>query len=94
LSFAKKTLKYEHSDMADLERVLSALPRESGKLIITDGVFSLMGDIARLPQIVELARKYNARVMVDDAHGMGMIGEGGRGHGLSFRGGERVWTSS
>lgn len=84
LSFAKKTLKYEHSDMADLERVLSALPRESGKLIITDGVFSMMGDIARLPQIVELARKYNARVMVDDAHGMGMIGEGGRGTASHF----------
>lgn len=84
LGFAKKTLKFEHSDMADLERTLSLLPGESGKLIITDGVFSMMGDIARLPRIVELARKYNARVMVDDAHGLGMIGEGGRGTASHF----------
>ena len=79
LSFAKKVLKYDHNDMASLEERLTRLPEEAGKLIITDGVFSMSGDIANLPKIVELAKKYNARVMVDDAHGVGMIGECGRG---------------
>ena len=79
LSFAKKVLKYDHNDMASLEERLARLPEEAGKLIITDGVFSMSGDIANLPKIVELAKKYNARVMVDDAHGVGMIGECGRG---------------
>jgi len=84
LSFAKKTLKYAHGDMDDLARVLERLPAESGKLIITDGVFSMSGDIANLPEIVALARKHNARVLVDDAHGVGMIGEGGRGTASHF----------
>jgi len=79
LSFAKKVLKYDHNDMASLEERLARLPEEAGKLIITDGVFSMSGDIANLPKIVELAKKYNARVMVDDAHGVGMIGDCGRG---------------
>jgi 7-keto-8-aminopelargonate synthetase-like enzyme len=65
--------------MADLESVLARLPEDSGKLIITDGVFSMSGDIANLPKIVELARKYGARIMVDDAHGVGMLGDCGRG---------------
>lgn len=79
LSFAKNVLRYKHNDMADLESVLARLPGEAGKLIVTDGVFSMSGDIANLPKIVELARKYGARIMVDDAHGVGMLGECGRG---------------
>ncbi|MBE5817313.1 MAG: aminotransferase class I/II-fold pyridoxal phosphate-dependent enzyme [Clostridiales bacterium] len=78
LSFAK-TVKYLHSDMDDLKRVLETIPLESPKLIITDGVFSMGGDIAKLPDIYDLAQKYNARIMVDDAHGLGMIGDCGRG---------------
>jgi 8-amino-7-oxononanoate synthase len=79
LSFAKKSLKFHHNDMDDLEQTLAHLPEEAGKLIITDGVFSMSGDIANLPAIIEIARKYGARVMVDDAHGVGMVGESGRG---------------
>jgi 8-amino-7-oxononanoate synthase len=79
LSFAKNVLRYKHNDMSDLEGVLARLPEEAGKLIVTDGVFSMSGDIANLPKIVELARKYGARIMVDDAHGVGMVGECGRG---------------
>ena len=84
LSYAKRTYKYEHSDMADLERVLSALPMDAGKLIVTDGVFSMGGDIAKLDVICDLAHKYNAGILVDDAHGVGMIGEGGRGTASYF----------
>lgn len=79
LSFAKKVLKYEHSDMASLEERLQRIPEDAGKLIITDGVFSMSGDLAKLPEIVALAKKYNARILVDDAHGAGMVGECGRG---------------
>lgn len=78
LSFAK-LLKYKHSDMEDLERILKSIPENHGKLIVTDGVFSMEGDICKLPKIVELAKKYGARVMVDDAHGLGVLGRGGRG---------------
>ncbi len=78
LSYAK-TIKYKHSDMADLERILKNIPESAGILIVTDGVFSMGGDICNLPVITDLARKYNARVMVDDAHGLGMIGEKGKG---------------
>jgi 7-keto-8-aminopelargonate synthetase-like enzyme len=70
--------------MDDLESKLKKLPLEAGKLIITDGVFSMSGDIAKLPEIVELAEKYNAATMVDDAHGLGVIGEGGRGTASHF----------
>ena len=70
--------------MADLERVLSALPMDAGKLIVTDGVFSMGGDIAKLDVICDLAHKYNAGILVDDAHGVGMIGEGGRGTASYF----------
>lgn len=79
LSFHKKSLKYRHSDMEDLEAKLQKIPEECGVLIITDGVFSMSGEIAKLPEIVKLAKKYGARVMVDDAHGVGMIGKCGRG---------------
>jgi 7-keto-8-aminopelargonate synthetase-like enzyme len=78
LSFAK-TVKYAHNDIADLRDKLERTSKDFGKLIVTDGVFSMEGDIARLPEIVELAKQYGARVMVDDAHGLGMIGECGRG---------------
>ena len=83
LSFGKM-LRYKHNDMADLERCLQQVPETAGALIITDGVFSMGGDIADLPNIVRLARQYGARVMVDDAHGLGTIGEGGRGTASHF----------
>ncbi|NLF36496.1 MAG: pyridoxal phosphate-dependent aminotransferase family protein [Clostridiaceae bacterium] len=77
-------LRYKHNDMLDLENQLKKVPDTSGAMIITDGVFSMGGDIARLPQIVELAKRYNARVMVDDSHSLGVIGEGGRGTASYF----------
>ncbi len=83
LSFAK-THKFKHSDMSELERLLRRLPMNKGKLIITDGVFSMSGEICNLPDIVELAKKYSARILVDDAHAFGMIGEGGRGTASHF----------
>ena len=80
-------VRYKHNDMNDLERVLKQIPESAGKFIVSDGVFSVTGEIVDLPGIVELAKKYNARVMVDDAHGLGVVGEGGRGtvshHGLT-----------
>ncbi|MBR3290468.1 MAG: aminotransferase class I/II-fold pyridoxal phosphate-dependent enzyme, partial [Clostridia bacterium] len=72
-------LRYKHNDMEDLEKCLQKVPDRSGALIITDGVFSMGGDIANLPEIVRLAKQYGARVMVDDAHGLGVLGDGGRG---------------
>lgn len=84
LSFAKKTLKYGHNDLAELEEKLKRVPENAGKLIITDGVFSMSGDIAKLPELVEIAKKYGARLMVDDAHGVGMIGDCGRGTASHF----------
>lgn len=83
LSYAKVT-RYRHNDMADLEKRLAETPTDAGKLIVTDGVFSMSGDICRLPDIAELAHKYKARVMVDDAHGLGVIGKGGRGTASYF----------
>lgn len=71
-----KIERYRHADMVHLERVLRSLPEEAGKLLVVDGLFSMEGDLAALPEIVELARKYGARVMVDDAHGMGVTGNG------------------
>lgn len=71
--------RYKHNDMEDLERVLSKLDPESPKIIITDGVFSMEGDLVKLPQLVDIARRYNTRVYVDDAHGLGVEGETGRG---------------
>lgn len=83
LSYAK-LLRYEHSDMADLERQLKSVPEDKGILIVTDGLFSMGGDIANLPEIVRLAKKYGARIMVDDAHGLGVLGEHGRGTAEHF----------
>ena len=76
--------RFRHNDMADLERVLKDTPPEAGKLIIVDGLFSMEGDIAPLPEIIALARKYDARVMVDDAHAIGVLGEEGRGTAEHF----------
>ena len=83
LSFAKM-LRYNHSDMQDLERQLQSVPDTAGILIVTDGVFSMGGDICKLPEIVALAKKYGARVMVDDAHGLGVLGKHGRGTAEHF----------
>lgn len=83
LSFAKM-LRYNHSDMQDLERQLKSVPETAGILIVTDGVFSMGGDICNLPEIVKLAKKYGARVMVDDAHGLGVLGVNGRGTAEHF----------
>ena len=83
LSFGKM-LRYRHADMDDLEAKLRAVPESAGCLIVTDGVFSMGGDIAKLPEICELAARYGARVMVDDAHGLGVLGEGGRGTASYF----------
>ena len=78
LSFATQ-LHYKHNDMDDLERVLQKLPKEAVKLIVVDGVFYMEGDLARLPEIVELKHKYNCSIMVDEAHGLGVFGREGRG---------------
>ncbi|MGZ5453671.1 MAG: aminotransferase class I/II-fold pyridoxal phosphate-dependent enzyme [Candidatus Aminicenantales bacterium] len=78
LSFAT-VHKYRHNDMKDLERLLASLDPGAGKLIVVDGVFSMEGDIADLPGIVPLARKFGARILVDDAHGIGVLGPNGRG---------------
>lgn len=84
LSFARM-LRYNHSDMEDLERQLKSIDTSvSGVLIVTDGVFSMGGDICKLPEIVTLAKKYGARVMVDDAHGLGVLGKCGRGTAEHF----------
>lgn len=78
LSFAKQ-LHYKHNDMEDLENILKTLPHEAVKLIVIDGVFSMEGDLCKLPEIVELKHKYNCSIMVDEAHGLGVFGREGRG---------------
>ena len=78
LSFARQ-LHYKHNDMEDLENLLKGLPHEAVKLIVVDGVFSMEGDLANLPKIVELKHKYNCSIMVDEAHGIGVFGDHGRG---------------
>ncbi len=84
LSYAKM-VRYKHGDMEDLENQLSKLDlTHSGVLIVTDGVFSMSGEIAKLPEIVKIAKKYGARIMVDDAHGLGVLGEHGRGTAEHF----------
>lgn len=74
-----RSFKYRHNDVADLEKKLDTAPDDKGKIIVVDGVFSMEGDVAPLPEIVELKKRYNARFMVDDAHGLGVFGEHGRG---------------
>ena len=83
LSFGD-TIKYKHNDMIDLERVLKKVPREAGKLIVTDGVFSMEGDIVDLPPLARLAGEHNARILVDDAHSIGVLGDNGRGTAEHF----------
>ena len=78
LSFSTK-LKYKHNDMESLEKQLKKCEPDKVKLIVTDGVFSMEGDVAKLPEIIALAKKYNATVMVDEAHGIGVLGKQGRG---------------
>jgi 8-amino-7-oxononanoate synthase len=79
-----KMLRYNHNDMKDLERQLAKLPEGAGKLIVTDGIFSMEGDICNLPEIVRLSKVYNAQVMVDDAHATGVLGPGGAGTAAHF----------
>ena len=76
--------RYKHNDMSDLERQLERLPADKGKLIVSDGVFSTTGDIVDLPRMLELAKQYNARVLIDDAHSTGVIGPGGKGTGFYY----------
>ena len=83
LSFSK-TIKYRHNDMADLEQKLAALPKSAVKLIAVDGIFSMEGDIVKLPEIVEIAERHGASIMVDDAHSLGVIGELGAGTASHF----------
>ena len=71
--------RFQHNDMEDLDRVLAEIPTTSGKMVIVDGVFSMEGDLSNLPEIVRLKNKYNTRLLVDDAHGVGVHGEKGRG---------------
>jgi 8-amino-7-oxononanoate synthase len=79
-----EVLRYKHNDMKDMERQIAKLPLETGKLIVTDGVFSVSGEIVNLPELVRIAKQYNARIMVDDAHAIGVIGKGGRGTASEF----------
>ena len=74
-----ETVRYRHNDMAHLEETLAAIPDKRGKLIVVDGVFSMEGNIAKLPEIVRLGKKYGARIILDDAHSTGVLGENGRG---------------
>lgn len=76
--------RYKHNDMEDLELVLKSIPEKVGKLVVTDGVFSVSGEIVNLPDLIKVAKKYGARVLVDDAHSIGVIGEGGRGTSSYF----------
>ena len=78
ITFAN-TQKYKHNDMADLERVLQKAPLEASKLVVTDGVFSMEGDVAPVDRLVEVCNRYNATLMVDEAHGLGVFGREGRG---------------
>ena len=79
-----RSLKYKHNDMDDLEQVLSRNGTEGGKLIVTDGIFSMGGDVVNLPSLVEIAQRHNARVMVDDAHSIGVLGATGAGTAEHF----------
>ena len=83
LSFAS-SVRYHHNDMKHLEQLLQEADPKAGKLIVTDGIFSMSGDIANIPEIVALAKKYGARVMIDDAHAFGVLGAKGRGTAEHF----------
>ena len=79
-----RILRFKHNDMADLERVLQRAGPEHGRLVVVDGVYSMGGDIAPLPELTKLCRKYGARLMVDDAHSMGVLGPQGNGTAAHF----------
>jgi len=83
LSFGR-SLKYRHNDMADLDRVLTNNKKEGGALVVSDGVFSMGGDIVDLPNMVKVAKKHGARIMIDDAHSLGVLGAHGRGTAEHF----------
>ena len=78
-----ETKRFRHNDMADLERVLKSIPEDKGRLVVVDGLYSMEGDIAPLPEMIPLCKKYGARLMVDDAHAMGVLG-GGHGTAAHF----------
>jgi 8-amino-7-oxononanoate synthase len=77
-------VRYKHNDMDDLEKVIQKLPSDAPKLIVSDGVFSTGGEIVDLPRLNEIAKKFKARIMIDDAHSVGVIGKGGRGTASEF----------
>ena len=77
-------LRYKHNDMDDLHKVISKIPKDAPKLIVSDGVFSTGGEIVDLPRLVSIAKEYDARLMIDDAHSVGVIGKGGRGTASEF----------
>ncbi len=79
-----RLLKYRHNDMEDLERQLQRVPDDAGRLVVTDGVFSMKGDLVDLPNLVRVAKKYDAKIMIDDAHGVGVLGAHGRGTAEHF----------
>jgi 8-amino-7-oxononanoate synthase len=83
LSFSK-VIKYAHNDMQDLQRKMSMLPEEAVKVIVVDGIFSMEGDIVKLPEIVEIADRFGASIFIDDAHSLGVIGENGSGTASHF----------
>ena len=78
-SYGATIKRYHHNDMNDLEKVISQVDDSKGKIIISDGVFSMEGDLVKLEQLVSIAKKYNARVYIDEAHGVGVMGKNGRG---------------
>ena len=79
-----EVIRYKHNDMKDLERQISRLPMEAAKLVVSDGVFSTTGEIVDLVHLNDIAKKYNARILCDDAHSVGVIGKGGRGTASYF----------
>ena len=83
LSYAQM-IRYEHGNMEDLEEKLKTVPEDKGILIVTDSVFSMTGEVCNLPKLVELKKKYGARLMLDEAHGIGVLGKTGRGAGEHF----------
>lgn len=89
LAFAR-TIKYAHNDMQDLRRKLSRLPEDAAKLIVSDGIFSMEGDLVNLPKMVEIANEFGANIMMDDAHSLGVIGFNGSGTASHFNLNEEV----
>jgi len=77
-------VRFKHNDMDDLERIVDAIPLDAPKLIVSDGIFSTTGTLVDLPRMIEIAKKYNAKVLIDDAHSTGVIGKGGKGTGSHF----------